>query len=65
MQQIQEINNNLKDSYKECNTIKAQFEAVKMKRHQLFSECLEHVSTEINSIYKVSIFDNSYTILFI
>lgn len=55
MQEVREINTRLKQSYKKCKTIKTQFYAVKAKRHKLFSDCLECVSANIDSIYKVSI----------
>lgn len=56
MQEIQELNKKLKKSREETNKIKKQFEAVKMKRFNLFSECLDCVAAEIDSAYKVSIF---------
>lgn len=56
MEQIQEINDKLKKLREETNRINKQFETIKMKRFNLFSECLDCVTTEIDSIYKVSIF---------
>ncbi|XP_011704616.1 PREDICTED: structural maintenance of chromosomes protein 1A-like [Wasmannia auropunctata] len=58
-QEIQKINTNFQNCRKKCNEIQTQFELVKAKRYKLFSDCLEHVAAEIDSIYKNLVNDTS------
>jgi len=53
---MQEINTNLQNYRNKYNKIKTQFELMKTKRYKLFSDGLERIATEIDSVYKVGIF---------
>ncbi|XP_070169774.1 structural maintenance of chromosomes protein 1A-like [Polyergus mexicanus] len=52
IQQIKDINKKHKELRIKSNNIGKQFEKVKAKRHKLFSDCLECITAEIDSIYK-------------
>jgi len=54
---MQKINTNLRNYRDKYDEIKMQFESVKAKRYKSFSDCLERISTEIDLIYKVSIYN--------
>lgn len=59
-QQIKEINKKYQELCINFNNINRQFEMVKAKRLQLFLNCLELITGDIDSIYKVSIYNYAY-----
>ncbi|XP_050460773.1 structural maintenance of chromosomes protein 1A-like isoform X2 [Cataglyphis hispanica] len=52
IQQIKDINRKHEELRIKSNNIGKQFEKIKAKRHKLFSDCLECITAEIDSIYK-------------
>ncbi|EFN69108.1 Structural maintenance of chromosomes protein 1A [Camponotus floridanus] len=52
IQQIKETNEKHQELRTKFNNTNKQFEIVKAKRHKLFSNCLEHITEDIDSIYK-------------
>ncbi|RLU19349.1 hypothetical protein DMN91_007906 [Ooceraea biroi] len=58
-EQIHEANAQFQELRQQANYLKVQFEKVKMTRYKLFSDCLECISTEIDSIYKGLVNDES------
>ncbi|KAM5170638.1 structural maintenance of chromosomes protein 1B isoform 1-T1 [Mantella aurantiaca] len=49
---FQETTDAFESSRKKANLCRTQFEQVKQKRYELFSQCFEHVSVAIDQIYK-------------
>ena len=60
-EKLQETNEEFEQLRKKAKKAKTQFEKVKKERYDRFTTCFEHVSNEIDAIYKV-IFLISYSI---
>lgn len=52
-EKLQETNEEFDTARKKAKKTKQSFEKVKKERHDRFMDCFEHVSNEIDGIYKV------------
>lgn len=52
-EKLQETNEEFENARRRAKQAKKNFEKVKKERHDKFMDCFEHVSNEIDNIYKV------------
>lgn len=56
VQQLKEIKEKIQTLHIDYKSIEIEFERIKAKRHKQFSDCLDFINAEIDSVYKVSIY---------
>lgn len=54
VEKLKDTNFKYREAREKINTIKKQFETVKQERINRFTYSLEHIATELDSIYKVN-----------
>ena len=64
-EKLQETNEEFESARRRAKQAKKAFERVKKERHDKFMNCFEHVSNEIDSIYKVSEYFKTCSVLII
>lgn len=60
-EKLQETNEEFENARRRAKQAKKNFEKVKKERHDKFMDCFEHVSNEIDNIYKVNYVSRSPT----